>query len=79
LASTTAATLAGLLAVAHLRDAARKALASIVRANQESPRAMEHKHGLLIGRFAGTKRMFGRATASQMAAASAASFLPRLT
>jgi len=30
LASATAATLAGLLAVAHLRDAARKALASIV-------------------------------------------------
>jgi hypothetical protein len=56
LASATAATLAGLLAVAHLRDAARKALASILRANQESPRAMEHKNGLLIGPLHGNER-----------------------
>jgi hypothetical protein len=47
--------------------------------DQQWPSAMQHQHGLLLGVFTGTKRIDGRVTASQIASASAASFLLRLT
>jgi hypothetical protein len=40
---------------------------------------MQHQQGLLITDLIGTNRIDGRVTASQMAAASAASFFDRLT
>src|SRR4051794_18957158 len=48
-------------------------------AYQHIARAMLHQLTLLFGRFDRTKRMVGRRTASQIASASAASFLLRLT
>jgi hypothetical protein len=41
--------------------------------------AMLHQPALLLGRLRPTNRMVGRRTASQIASASAASFLLRLT
>ena len=48
-------------------------------ANEQMSRAMEAQAALLLGRLVGTKRMFRRVTASQIASASAASFFCRLT
>jgi hypothetical protein len=47
--------------------------------DQKIPRSMQHEQGLLIGDLIGTNRIDGRVTASQMAAASAASLFDRLT
>ena len=45
--------------------------------NQQVAGPMQHQHGLLSASFTGTKRIDGRVTASQIASASAASFLLR--
>ncbi len=42
--------------------------------DKEVARPVQHEHALLLDRLDRTKRMPGRVTASQMAAASAASF-----
>ena len=47
--------------------------------HQKIARPMQHQLALLLGRFDLQKRMVGRRTASQIASASAASFLLRLT
>jgi hypothetical protein len=48
--------------------------------HQQIVRSMQHQYSLLLGSLVtGTNRMLGRLTASQIAAASAASFLLRLT
>ena len=47
--------------------------------HQKIARSMLHQLALLLGRFDLTNRMVGRRTASQIASASAASFLLRLT
>ena len=46
--------------------------------NEKLPAAMQHQARLLLFRLVGTKRIDGRVTASQIAAASLASFLLRL-
>ena len=48
-------------------------------AHQQIARSMLHQPALLLGRLDPYKRMVGRRTASQIASASAASFLLRLT
>jgi hypothetical protein len=47
--------------------------------HQKVARAMQHQLALLLDRFDLHKTMVGRRTASQIASASAASFLLRLT
>ena len=48
-------------------------------AHQQSPRPVEHQNGLLFRALNRNEAIVGRVTASQIASASAASFLPRLT
>jgi hypothetical protein len=47
--------------------------------DQKTTRPIQHQHRLLLGTLPGTNRIEGRVTASQIASASAASFLSRLT